>query len=78
MLFKAVKNIKLDSVKISRGIKRTLQADFFKGVSDGFTKGALQSDRITDPGLKNKKDGKDIGALFKPEPDKKNNIQFNK
>ena len=52
MLFKAVKNNKLDSVKISRGIKRTLQADFFKGVSDGFTKGALQSDIITDPGLK--------------------------
>jgi hypothetical protein len=37
---------------------------FSKDVSDGFTKGALQSDKITDPDLK-KKDGKNIGALFK-------------
>ncbi len=37
---------------------------FFKDVSDGFTKGALQSDKITDPDLQ-KKDGKSIGALFK-------------
>ncbi len=37
---------------------------FFKDVSDSFTKGALQSDKITDPGLK-EKDGKNIGALFK-------------
>jgi hypothetical protein len=38
---------------------------FSKDVSDGFTKGALQSDRITDPDLQ-KKDSKNIGALFKP------------
>ena len=38
---------------------------FSKDVSDGFTKGALQSDKITDPDLQ-KKDGKNIGALFKP------------
>jgi hypothetical protein len=38
---------------------------FSKDVSDGFTKRALQSDRITDPDLQ-KKDGKNIGALFKP------------
>ena len=70
--FKAVKNNKLGSVKTFRGIKWTLQADFskglgmgfFKDVSDGFTKGALQSDKITDPDLQ-KKDGKSIGALFK-------------
>ena len=51
MLFKAVKNNKLGSVKIFSGIKWTLQADFskglgmgfFKDVSDGFTKGALRA-----------------------------------
>jgi hypothetical protein len=37
---------------------------FFKDVSDGFTKGALQSDRITDPDI-HERDGKNIGALFK-------------
>ncbi len=50
---------------------------FFKDVSDGFTKkGALRA-IITDPDL-NKKDSKNIGALFKPEPDKMNKMQFNK
>ena len=44
---------------------------FSKDVSDGFTRRALQSDRITDPDI-HKKDGKNIGALFKPEPDKMN------
>ena len=38
---------------------------FSKDVSDGFTKRALQSDSITDPDI-HKKDGKNIGALFKP------------
>ena len=37
---------------------------FSNDVSDGFTKRALQSDRITDPDI-HKKDGKNIGALFK-------------
>jgi len=44
---------------------------FFKDVSDGFTKGALQSDRITDPDLKIKKTAKTLARFFKPEPDKK-------
>jgi hypothetical protein len=34
-------------------------------------KGCFQSDKITDPESK-KEDGKNIGALFKPEPDKMN------
>ena len=50
---------------------------FSKDVPDGFTKGALQSDRITDPDLQ-KKDGKTLARFLKPEPDKMNRMQFNK
>ncbi len=57
---------------------RTLQADFskgfgmrfFKDVSDDLQK-VLSERQTTDPELK-KKDGNNIGALFKPEPDKMN------
>jgi hypothetical protein len=37
---------------------------FFKDVSDGFTKGALQSDRITDPDLKIKKTAKTLARFL--------------
>jgi hypothetical protein len=50
---------------------------FFKDVSDGFTKGALQSDKITDPDLQ-EKDGKTLARFLKPEPDKMKNMHFNK
>jgi hypothetical protein len=38
-------------------------------MSQTIYKGALRATKIVDPGLK-EKDGKNIGALFKPEPDK--------
>jgi hypothetical protein len=75
--FQSGKNNKLGSVKNSRGIIRTLQADFFKRLRHRifqrclrrFYKRCSQSDKNADPELK-EKDGKNIGALFKPEPDK--------
>ncbi len=78
MLHQSGKNNKLGSIKNSRGIIRTLQADFSKGLDTGFFKDVsdglqkcFQSDNRSDPGSK-KKDGKNIGALFKPGPDKMN------
>ena len=50
---------------------------FFKDVSDGFTQRALQSDSITDPDI-HKKTAKTLARFLKPEPDKMNNMQFNK
>ncbi len=61
MLHQSSKNNKFGSVKNSRGIIWTLQADFSKGFDIGFFKGVsddlqkvLSSDKITDPDLRKK------------------------
>jgi hypothetical protein len=76
MLHQSGKNNKLGSVKNSRGFVWTLQADFSKGFDIGFFKGVsddlqgmLSKRQDYGSGIK-EKDGKNIGALFKPEPDK--------
>ena len=75
-LFQSGKNYKLGSVKNSRGFVWTLQADFSKGYDIGFFKGVsdilqkvLSERQHYGSGIK-EKDGKNIGALFKPEPGK--------
>jgi hypothetical protein len=68
--FKSGKNNKLGSVKNSRGIIRTLQADFSKGFGIRFFKDVSaelqrcsQSDKTTDPELK-EKDGKTLAHFL--------------
>ena len=51
-------------------LKRFLHKIFSK-MSQTIYERCSQSDKITDPEIK-KKDGKNIGVLFKPEPDKMN------
>jgi hypothetical protein len=77
MLFKAVKIINSAPLKIpevsyerfKRIFSKGLDIGFFKDVSDDSTKGALRATKSADPELK-EKDGKNMGALFEPEPDK--------
>ncbi len=53
----------------SSGFLKRFDIGFFKGVSDDLQR-CFQSDNRSDPG--SKKDGKNIGALLKQEPDKMN------
>jgi hypothetical protein len=53
----------------SSGFFKRFEHRIFQRCLRRFYKGGSQSDKVTDPEIK-KKDGKNIGALFKPEPDK--------
>jgi hypothetical protein len=55
--------------RFKRIFSKGLDIGFFKDVSDGLQK-CFQSDNRSDPGSKKRR--QNIGALFKPEPDKMN------